>query len=132
MIKIGPYLFSLPERGKEQTSQVPLTYSPPHIYFKEVTYVCVCMFVSMHICLCARTLYVYACLCIYVCLYVYVYSCLCTCVHLFVCVHLCTCVYVYVCVCLCVYVLSCDTSPPCEVVTSCYTEVPLEGREVFI
>ena len=47
-------------------------------------YVCVCMYVCMYVCMCT-----------YICVYVCMYVCVCICV----CVNICVCLYVYVCMC---------------------------------
>lgn len=107
MIKIGPYLFPLPECGKEKLLKVSLTYSPPNIYFKEVAYVCVCMYIHLcvHICLLCACLCMctHAYMCMHVCAYMYVYMCM----YIHACAYVCVCTFMHVYVCLCVCMFMC-------------------------
>ena len=99
-------LISFPSLNVEKNRllKVPLTYSPPHIYFKEVAYVCVCMFVCMHICLCVSA---HAYMCMHVCAYMYVYMCMYihVCAYVYVCTYVCVYIYARVCMFMCVCII---------------------------
>jgi len=67
-------------------------------------YVCMCGYVCMYSCVCI-CMYVYIYVCVSVCTYVYV------CMYVWVCMYMsmyvCTCIYIYICVRLCTYVYVC-------------------------
>ena len=75
-------------------------------------FVCMCLYVCLCVCVCMYVcMYVFVCMFVCICLYVCFYVCVCmymfVCTCLYVCLYVCFCMYVFICMCLyvCVFPL---------------------------